>query len=104
MPGSKLGASSQGCQHILFVWDLEHRDQGKLSGGGAQDFWRREAQILPGVDSTPYNPEIAQVMKNAFIPGPRTAAGHPAEAFSFPRTRSLLPWTSNVEGLTVQVQ
>lgn len=28
MPGSKLGASSQGCQHILFVWDLETKNRG----------------------------------------------------------------------------
>lgn len=32
MPGPKLGTSSQGCQHILFVWDLESRDQGNLRG------------------------------------------------------------------------
>lgn len=30
MPGPKLGASSQGCQHILFFWDLENRGQGKF--------------------------------------------------------------------------
>ncbi|MCQ6513206.1 hypothetical protein NPN18_25910, partial [Vibrio parahaemolyticus] len=23
IPGSQLGTRSQGCQHILFVWDLE---------------------------------------------------------------------------------
>lgn len=32
MPGTELGAGSQGSQHILFIWDLESRDQRNLRG------------------------------------------------------------------------
>lgn len=32
MPGTELGTGGQGSQHILFVWDLESRDQRDLRG------------------------------------------------------------------------
>lgn len=32
IPGSKLGTSSQGCQHILFIWDLKSRNQENVRG------------------------------------------------------------------------
>lgn len=32
MPGTELGAGGQGSQHILFIWDLESRDQRNLRG------------------------------------------------------------------------
>lgn len=58
MPGAKLGASSQGCQHILFVWDLESRDQGNLRGsrnapGKVLENSGKEAKIYHSVDSAP---------------------------------------------------
>ena len=109
MPGSELGASSQGSQHKLFIWDLESRHQGNLRGSR---YAPGEVLENPGKGRQKYttvlilplrSPLISQVISSPSFPSPSTAAGHSVKALAhFPQTHSFLPLTLNLKGLTVQ--
>lgn len=91
MPGPKLGASSQGCQHILFVWNLENRHQGKVRG-------RRKASgdVLKNSGKDRQKDALVVILRlktrpSCRLPSPRRAAGHAVQAT--PTSQRLAPFS-----------